>query len=74
MPISLYEVSVTTYTKGLTTLLNILNKAESYAKEKGVDADSYVATSLCEDMKPLSFQVQVCSGCIRTLGWVPYLW
>jgi len=69
--LSLYEVSAGTFTKGLTALLNILNKAEAYAKEKGVDAESYVATALCEDMKPLSFQVQVGSSYWKLLAGHP---
>jgi len=67
--LALYDVSVGTFTKALNVLLNILNKAEAYAQEKGVDVDSYAATALCEDMKPLSFQIQVASNTVKKSLW-----
>jgi len=67
--LTLYEVSVPTFSKGLTTLLAVLAKAEEYAKEKGIKADDFVTASLSEDMKPLSFQVQVVSNTVKKSIW-----
>ncbi|OAA65366.1 hypothetical protein SPI_02153 [Niveomyces insectorum RCEF 264] len=67
--VTLYEVSITTFTRGLKSLAAILDKCEAYAKEKGIDADSYVAASLAEDMKPLSFQIQVASNVVKKSVW-----
>ncbi len=67
--LTLYEVSIPTFTKGLEALTHILDKAEEYAKEKGVGVDSYVAAALCPDMKPLSFQVQVASNTVKKSVW-----
>jgi hypothetical protein len=64
-----YEVSVPLWMRGLTALANMLTKAEAHAKEKGLDADSYVTAKLSEDMLPLSFQVQVASNTAKNSLW-----
>ncbi len=69
MPLTLSEVSLPVFTKGLNTLTHILTKAEEFAKEKGENADAYVTASLAPDMKPLSFQIQVCSNTIKKSIW-----
>jgi uncharacterized protein len=57
-PVTLYELSIPQFTKGLNALLHILTKAEETAKEKSTSADDFVKAALCEDMRPLSFQIQ----------------
>ncbi|CAK7210199.1 hypothetical protein SBRCBS47491_000696 [Sporothrix bragantina] len=67
--ITLYEVSITTFDKGLTTLKHILEKAGEHAKAQGLDPNAYVNASLCEDMKGLAFQVQVASNTVKKAVW-----
>ncbi|TCU36073.1 DUF1993 domain-containing protein [Rhizobium azibense] len=58
MPISMYRLTVPMFQRGLTTLKNYLEKAEAYAREKGIDPDELVAARLTPDMLPLSGQYQ----------------
>jgi uncharacterized protein len=58
MPISLYTASETVFTRMLTNLLGILEKAEAYADERKFKADVLVNQRLAPDMLPLSFQIQ----------------
>ncbi|TCU23804.1 uncharacterized protein DUF1993 [Rhizobium azibense] len=58
MPISMYRLTVPMFQRGLTTLKNYLEKAEAYAREKGIDPDELVAARLAPDMLPLSGQYQ----------------
>lgn len=54
-----YDFALPIFIKGLTSYDHILAKAESYAKEKGLDADAtFFDARLAEDMLPLSFQAQ----------------
>ena len=62
MPISLYDISVPAFIRGLNTLSHILKKAEDYANEKGIPHDEFLSGSLAEDMKPLLFQIQTASN------------
>jgi uncharacterized protein len=57
--ITIYDISVGTYMKGLKVLIGILNKAALQP-----DADQLPSASLIEDMKPLSFQVQSVSNTV----------
>lgn len=57
---SLYNTYVAQWSAGLASLDAILKKAEAHAKENGIDPDAaYVNASIHDDMKPLSFQVQI---------------
>ena len=63
---SAYDVAVPVFTRGLKTFDHVLNKAEAYAKEKGIDANAdFVQARLIEDQLPLVFQVQVASKTVR---------
>ncbi|EFX04981.1 helix-turn-helix-domain containing protein type [Grosmannia clavigera kw1407] len=65
--ITLYDVAVPTFTRGLKTLDHILTKAEEYAKEKGIDADAeFIQARLIEDQFPLLFQVQNSTRNVKT--------
>jgi uncharacterized protein len=68
-PVTLYEVSITTFAKGLQTLKHILEKAAEHATAQGLGADAYVNASLCEDMRGLAFQVQVVSNTAKKSVW-----
>lgn len=54
-----YDFAVTYFIDGLTTFDHILSKAEEFAKEKGIDVDTFFSARLIEDQLPLSFQVQI---------------
>lgn len=55
--IQIYDVSVGLMIKGLTTLRHILQKAT-----ESPDAASFPDAKLFDDMRPLSFQIQVASN------------
>ncbi len=66
MSLTLSQVVLPTYTKGLATLTHILNAAVEYAKANGLDADAeFVGARLAPDMLPLSFQVQNATNTVR---------
>lgn len=62
MTSQLYNLTTSAYVNGLTALTDILKKAESHAAEKGIPLDDLINARLYEDMKPLTFQVQVASS------------
>ncbi|KAK3322931.1 hypothetical protein B0H66DRAFT_555517 [Apodospora peruviana] len=58
--LTLSELVIETFTKGLGSLTQILQKAEEHAKATGIDADAvYPSARLVDDMLPLTFQVQI---------------
>ena len=67
--LSLYYLSIPTFTSGIKTLQAVLKKAEEHAASKSVAADSYVTSALHPDMKPLSFQIQVVSNTAKKAVW-----
>jgi hypothetical protein len=58
MALSIYSASVPVYTRLLTNLLGIMNKAEAYARERKIDPDVFVNERLTFDMNPFKFQIQ----------------
>ncbi|RFU29835.1 hypothetical protein B7463_g6508, partial [Scytalidium lignicola] len=57
--VSIYDVIIPTFTKGLKTLDHILTKAEQFAKEKGLDVNTaFFDARIVEDQNPLVFQIQ----------------
>ena len=58
MTISMYTVTVATFTRMLTNLLRILEKAEANAAERKIGPEVLAASRLAPDMHPLAFQVQ----------------
>jgi hypothetical protein len=58
MTISIYSASVPVFTRQLTNLLAILNKAEAYAAERKIDLTFLVNDRLAADMNPFKFQIQ----------------
>jgi len=59
MSFSIYEALVPPVTHMLGSYSGFLTKAENYAKEKGIDPNSYLSARLYEDMLPLTKQVQI---------------
>ena len=58
MTLSIYSASVPVFTRLLTNLLAILEKAEAYAKERKIDLDYLLNDRLAPDMFSLKRQVQ----------------
>lgn len=77
MATELYDLTVPVFTRGLTALSAILDKAAAHARETGADPGSYLALRLAPDMHPLSKQVQIaCDGsklCVARLSGVEAL-
>jgi hypothetical protein len=61
MPISLYDVSIPTYRRGLKNLASFLDKAEAHARTNGVDLATYGEARLAPDMHPFTRQIQIAS-------------
>ncbi|HTM77104.1 MAG TPA: DUF1993 domain-containing protein, partial [Devosia sp.] len=59
MTISMYGASVPVFTRMLTNLLAILDKAELYAAERKIDLSVLVNDRLAPDMLPLKSQIQI---------------
>jgi hypothetical protein len=58
---SLYEVSVPTFKRTLTSLAAILRKAEAHAEANNIDPAVLVEARLYPDMFPLKRQIQIAS-------------
>ena len=58
MATELYSLTVPVFTRGLTALSAILDKAAAHAAETGADADAILTLRLIGDMNPFSKQVQ----------------
>ncbi|KUI66070.1 hypothetical protein VM1G_02488 [Cytospora mali] len=64
--ITFYNAYFSIIIQALDTLEAILNEAQAHAKKNGIDIDTeYVPARLCEDMLPLSFQIQVISNTLK---------
>ena len=61
MSISLYDVSIPTYRRGLKNLASFLDKAETHAQTNGADPAAYGEARLAPDMHPLTRQIQIAS-------------
>jgi hypothetical protein len=59
MATELYDLTVPAFTRGLTALDGLLDKAVAHAGETGADAETYLSARLFEDMHPLAKQVQI---------------
>ncbi len=58
MPLSIYDASVPVFTRLLTGLSAVLDKANAFAEARKIDPAVILATRLYPDMFPLSRQVQ----------------
>ena len=61
MSVSLYDISIPTYRRGLLNLASFLDKAEAHATANGVDLASYTDARLAADMHPFTRQMQIAS-------------
>jgi hypothetical protein len=58
MPLSMYRITVPVFQRGLFTLRTYLDKAETFAREKGIEPSTLAGARLAPDMLPLSGQYQ----------------
>lgn len=64
--ITVYDYAIPLFTRGLETLDHILDRAEEFAKEKGLDVDAaFFGARLIEDQNPLVFQIQNATKAIQ---------
>ncbi|KAK1756521.1 hypothetical protein QBC47DRAFT_187442 [Echria macrotheca] len=66
--ITLSDLVVTTFTKGLNTLTHVLQVAEAHAATQGINPDTeYLPARLIDDMRPLQFQLQNVTKHVRVV-------
>ena len=65
MSVSLYDISIPTYRRGLQNLASFLNKAEAHAQAQGTDLKTYTDARLIADMHPFTRQVQLASDAAK---------
>jgi hypothetical protein len=58
MSISLYDATVPSYLQLLTAVSNLLDKAQAFCTEKGLDPNSLLQARLADDMHPFVYQVK----------------
>lgn len=58
MALSMYEVTVPVFVRGLKVLAELLTKAEEHVEQRGSVPDAMISARLADDMLPLSAQVQ----------------
>ncbi|WP_315919506.1 DUF1993 domain-containing protein [Mesorhizobium sp. SP-1A] len=65
MPLSLYEITVPVFIRGLRNLSHNLKKGEAFADEKGIPHEELTSARLYPDMLPLTAQIQRASDSSR---------
>jgi hypothetical protein len=65
LSISLYDISIPTYRRGLQNLSSFLDKAEAHARTNGADLATYTEARLAPDMYPFTRQVQLASDAAK---------
>ena len=65
MSVSLYDISIPTFRRGLQNLASFLDKAEAHAGASGADLGTYTAARLAPDMHPFTRQVQMASDAAK---------
>jgi uncharacterized protein len=74
MPISFYDVTVSSHLKSLKILTHILQLAETHANEKNIPLADVCEWRLISDMLPLSFQIKtVCNAAKNFLKFAAHL-
>ncbi|HEV7309502.1 DUF1993 domain-containing protein [Ensifer sp.] len=58
MALTMYQLSIPAFVRGLGVLTRLLDKAEAFARENGIPADDLVNARLAPDMLTLAGQVQ----------------
>ncbi|MGE8673487.1 MAG: DUF1993 domain-containing protein [Achromobacter kerstersii] len=65
MTLSVYQVSVPVFIRGMTVLASLLEKAAAHADAAGLDPSELVNARLAPDMYPLSGQIQRASDAAK---------
>jgi hypothetical protein len=65
LSVSLYEISIPSYRRGLQNLSSFLDKAEAHALTQGADLSTYIDARLAPDMHPFTRQVQLASDAAK---------
>jgi uncharacterized protein len=65
MTVSLYDISIPVFTRGLTNLSAILDKAIAHAAAKKIDPVVFAQARLFPDMLPLTVQVQIACDIVK---------
>jgi len=65
MSLSLYDISIPTYKRGLQNLSSFLDKAEAHSKVANGDLAAYAEARLAPDMHPFTRQVQMASDAAK---------
>ena len=65
MSVSLYDISIPSYRRGLQNLASFLDKAEAHAAAQKTDLATYTAARLAPDMHPFTRQVQIASDAAK---------
>lgn len=66
MTLSMYQISIPVFTRVLTNLSAILNKAAAHAEVKKIDPSVFVNSRLAPDMFPLFRQIQIASDAVKS--------
>jgi hypothetical protein len=65
MSLSMYQASIPVFVRAMNVLTALLDKAEAYAGEKGIELSTLVNARLAPDMYPLSGQIQRASDACK---------
>jgi hypothetical protein len=65
LSLSLYDASIPGYVRMLNNLTAFLEKAETHAREKGLDVATFAEARLAPDMHPLIGQIQLASDAAK---------
>jgi hypothetical protein len=66
MAISLYAATIPSYLQILGALAALLDKAEAYCTDKGIDPNEIIQARLAQDMNPFAYQVK--SAAVHSIG------
>ena len=67
--LTLYDITVPVFAKGLNNLLAIIDRTEQFAKERGFDVDRFVDMRLYPDMYSFGWQVEyACFVAVEIVG------
>ena len=62
MAFTLYDATVPSFLQVLGSVSRLVDKAEGYAGDNGLDADALIQARLAEDMLPFGYQVKSAAG------------
>jgi hypothetical protein len=65
LSVSLYDISIPSYRRGLQNLASFLDKAEAHAATNKTDLATYTEARLAPDMHPFTRQVQIASDAAK---------